>query len=275
MKAPLFVLLILLHGLFTVRAGEVEAVDEADAKSSVMPPASGQLPPPWGFGLFYFGQERQYVVTDLSASIRGVALPGINAGLIERIENRVDQVNLKLDHWVFPWLNLHGILGTATGEAVAGLDPGLPLPVSEFVVGYDAEVYGGGVTLAAGGKHVFMSVTGDYTWGDVTYGNTPGLRLVDASGIETLIFTPKVGIYGDRGAVWVGAFYQRSLHVQTGAFSLPPFGAIDFVAEVEDKTNWTPVIGGEFYLNRHWSFMAELGLGADQTQGMTGVTYRF
>jgi len=249
--------------------------DDPFSGKEVAPDEPPRYPLPTGTGFWYFGQEQEYEVTALTATIGGFPVPGVGAGAITRVKNRVDQFNFKCDHWVFPWLNVHGIVGDATGEAVAGVSPLLGLPVGAFTVDYDALVYGGGATFVVGNESLFFSFTADYTWGDVEFETGPGLTLNDPSAIETLILTPKIGYHGNRGAVWVGAYYQHTEHTQTGTFFLPLRGPVDFTADVEDKTPWTPVVGGEYFFNEHWSITGEFGFGEDRKQGLVGVTYRF
>lgn len=239
------------------------------------PVAAAELPLPFGVGFWYFGQEQDYAITALRATMLGFPVPGFGPDAISRIENRVDQFNVKADHWIFPWLNVHGVLGDASGEASATINPRLPLPLQDFQIDYDALIYGGGVTLAAGYRNYFFSLTADYTWADVDMEDQPGLTLNDPNGIETLVLTPKIGYHGKRGALWVGAFYQHTEHTQSGSFAVPGMGVIDFAADVEDKTAWNPVIGGEYYVNEHWSLSGELGFGDDRRQALLGLTYRF
>ena len=237
-----------------------------------------ELPLPFGAGFFYFGQEQEYVVTGLTATAFGFPVPALGSNSITRIENRVDQFNFKGDYWILPWLNAHGLIGTASGRATATINPllkGPPFFLTDFVVDYDALVYGGGITLAAGFKNIFATVTADYTWGDVDLPDGPGLTLNDPNGIETLVVTPKIGVHGKRGSLWAGAYYQFTQHTQTGTFILPGPLPVDFAADVQDKTPWTPVVGGEYYFNEHWALTLEFGFGEDRRQGLAGMTYRF
>lgn len=271
---PLLVLFLLLLFSLNARSGDHSVFSGNEASAAEFP----ELPLPFGAGVWYFGQEQEYVVTGLRATAFGNPVPGFGPEAITRIENRVDQFNFKGDYWITPWLNVHGLVGTASGEAFAAIDPALqgpPFFLADFIVGYDALVYGGGVTLAAGYKKMFATVTADYTWGDVDMSDGTGLTLNDPNGIETLVVTPKIGVHGKKGAIWVGAYYQFTQHTQTGTFILPGPLPVDFAADVEDKTPWTPVIGGEYYFNEHWALTIEGGIGDDRRQGMVGVTYRF
>lgn len=236
-----------------------------------------ERPLPFGAGFWYFAQEQDYSVTGLQATAFGFPIPGFDDSAISRIENRVDQFNFKADYWVLPWLNIHGIVGNASGEASATLSPAIQrgFGLTDFTVDYDALVYGGGITLAAGHECFFTTITAQYTWGDVDMEDGAGLTLNDPNGIETLVIIPKIGIHGKKGAVWVGTYYQHTEHTQTGTFILPGPLPVDFAASVEDKTPWNPVIGGEYYFNEHWSLSIEYGFGDDRRQGIVGLTRRF
>lgn len=265
MKKPV----ILALGVFLISIGSVFPKDH------VIPEEDAIRPPPFGIGIWYFGQDQEYAITGLRASMFGYPVPGFGPDAITRIENRVDQFNLKGDWWVLPWLNAHVVLGHASGEASASVNPMLPLPLGNFDVGYDAFIYGGGLTVAAGHGSFFASLTADYTRARVDYDDRDGLVLADASGIGTLVITPKVGWHGRRGAVWIGAFYQHTEHTQKGSFDIPGLGIVDFAADVEDKTSWNALVGGEYHFNGQWSACMEVGFGRDKRQAMLGVTRRF
>ncbi len=273
-KTLLLVVSLLFIFSFSGRSKDEYVSSGKEAAAAEFP----DLPLPFGVGAWYFGQEQEYVVTGLRATAFGNPVPGFGPEAITRIENRVDQCNFKGDYWVLPWLNFHGLVGTASGEAVASINPalqGAPFFLTDFIVGYDALVYGGGLTLAAGYQKLFATVTADYTWGDVDMQDGPGLTLNDPNGIETLVVTPKIGLHGRKGAIWVGAYYQFTQHTQTGTFILPGPLPVDFAADVQDKTPWTPVIGGEYYFSEHWALTIEGGFGGDRRQGLVGLTYRF
>lgn len=236
-----------------------------------------EAPLPLGLGVWYFGQEQDYELTGLRATAFGFPVAGFGPDAITGIENRVDQFNFKCDYWIFPWLNVHGILGRAEGEATATLSPAIQqgFGLTDFEVGYDALVYGGGLTVAVGHGSIFASVTADYTFGNTEYSSGGGLTLEDADGIETLIISPKIGIHGKRGAIWAGAYYQSTEHTQRGSILLPGPLPINFEADVEDAQEWIAIVGGEYYFNEFWSLTLEYGFGDQREQGLVGLTRRF
>jgi hypothetical protein len=90
-------------------------------------------PLPVGVGVNYYTQSQGY---DLS-SLRVNVLPG-DLAVLEGIgiDNDVSEVNIKLDYWLLPFLNVFGILGHVDGETDVDTDliPGLS-------VEYDGVVY--------------------------------------------------------------------------------------------------------------------------------------
>ena len=236
----------------------------------------GGLPLPFGVSVFYMYQESNYDVTSLHATAGGYPVPFLGANAITGVHNEVHEVNAKFDWWAQPWLNFHAILGRVSGEADASLSPDIRqmLGMNGFKVDYDGVVYGGGMTLAAGYKHIFGSVTANYTWADVDLHGGSGLSLAAANGIETLVITPKVGWLFDKGAVWAGAFYQFTEHSQSGSINLPGFGTVNFNAGVEDAAPWNFIMGGEYKITDHWVLTGEVGLG-NREQVLIGTTYRF
>ena len=248
------------------------------APSGYSPDIVGGLPLPCGVSVLYMWQQQDYDVTSLRAFAGGFPVPGFGANAITKIQNDVDEVNAKFDWWALPWLNFHAILGRVSGQADADLAPALwPLlgGARQLKVDYDGIVYGGGMTLAAGYKNFFGTVTANYTWGDVNLKDGPGLSFVDPNGIQTLVISPKVGWRFENGAVWVGGYYQHTNHTQTGSFALgPPLGIVNFQASVEDKTPWNYVVGGEYKISNNWILMAEVGFGGRE-QVLAGTTYRF
>jgi len=263
-------------------------IDAAGAPGPSVPASAcvdivGGLPLPFGVGVFYMHQDAEYDVTSLHATspIFG-PVTGLGPNAISRVHNKVDEVNVKLNWWAQPWLNFHGIFGWVDGQSDASFSSQLPPQLTALLGGmkgikvdYNGIVYGGGMTLAAGYKNFFASVTGNYTWASVALQGGAGLALNDANNIGTLVITPKVGWLFDQGTVWVGAFYQSTEHTQYGGFNLgPPLGTVNFNATVKDTAPWNFIMGGEYKFTEHWVLTGEVGLGGRE-QVLVGTTYRF
>ena len=119
------------------------------------------------------------------------------------------------------------------------------------------------MTLSYAYQHYFSTLTASYTYADI-----------DDAQIETLVVTPKVGIFNERGALWIGAQYQRTEHSQSGSINLPPLGAVSFNVDLEDEKNWNYLVGGRWNFSEDLSVTAEVGF-ADRKQFLFSLEKKF
>jgi len=224
----------------------------------------GRLPRPVGIGLTLYDQSQDYDVTALSFNVPGIS---IDPGSDLEIDNKLQEVNLKIDYWLLPYLNVFGLIGNLDGKTKVDLSRAdLPIPLSRLTIDYDGEVYGGGVTLSAGSDHFFGSLTGIYTETDLS-------GEFDSS-VEALVITPKVGLYGRRGAFWIGAMYQDASESHAGTVGVPFIGAVDFAVELEEQDAWNFLVGMSGALSEHWFLELEGGVAGRLTSSIS-ITYRF
>ncbi len=227
--------------------------------------ASGhQLPAPFGLGITLYDQTQDYVVDSLT-----LALPGIDPAVATNlpVDNRTDSFHLKADWWALPFLNLYAIggkLDTTTTVRLGDLDLGLPIRLNDLKIDNDGWVYGGGVTLVAGGTGWFTSVSGTYTKAD--------LDVTDGS-VEALVVTPKLGLVVDRGAVWIGAMYQDTEERHTGTYEIPFLGSVPFDVALGEATQWSGLIGGTVGVGEHLVLILEGGFG-DRQSALVSLEYR-
>lgn len=225
--------------------------------------AAPQLPPPFGIGLTVYGQSQEYSIESLSFSVPGLV---VDPDALE-IDNQIQEINVKLDYWVLPYLNVFGIIGQLDGKTRVDLTgAALPIPLTHLTIDYDGEVYGGGVTVAVGGEKWFGSLTGIYT--------DTSLSGDFESSVTALVVSPKIGLHGDRGAVWVGAMYQDAQEEHAGRITLPFVGATDFAVELASKDEINLVVGMAAGLTDHWHLELEGGT-VGRLSGSVGLTYRF
>jgi hypothetical protein len=216
-----------------------------------------RLPLPVGVGVNVYTQNQGY---DLS-SLRVNVLPGDLAALEGiGIDNDVSEVNIKLDYWMLPFLNVFGILGNVDGETDVDTDliPGLS-------VEYDGVVYGGGVTLAGGWDRYFMALTAALTETDLD---------TSTSSVKAWIVSPKLGMTCRYGAFWIGGMLQQTDERHEGSIVVPVFGSVDYKVEFEQKEAWNTSVGVATGIGRNWLFDLELGFG-DRTHASLSATYRF
>src|SRR4051812_21060612 len=118
------------------------------------------LPLPFGVGITYTYIHQNMVVSDVK--IEGNPL---NVTIGDAATTTHTGV-MRVDAWVFPFLNVYGLFGDTTGVT----KPALVFPngeVLESEVDYNRFSYGGGMTLAGGWKALFMTLDANWTTGDI------------------------------------------------------------------------------------------------------------
>ena len=91
-----------------------------------------ELPLPWGVGVDFFTMDQDYQIDKLDLSFPG--LGNLDPNLLE-VRNETREFDIKIDAWLFPFLNAFVILGTTSGDTsinISGL--GLPLPFDNLVI---------------------------------------------------------------------------------------------------------------------------------------------
>lgn len=227
--------------------------------------AGGQeLPLPFGVGLTVYSQNQDYRLARLGFDLADVT---IDSGAIA-IDNGIQEVNVQLDAWLLPFLNVFAIAGKIDGRTNVDFTrvAGLPVPLGRLRIDYDGEVYGLGTTLAAGKGNVFGMLTAIWT--------TENLTGDFDSEAEALVVSPRVGLRDERGAVWIGATYQDVQETHRGTITLPFLGPIGFDVELEEEDPWNFHVGAATALSKHWTLHAEGGL-AQRATAEFGATYRF
>jgi len=227
--------------------------------------AGGQeLPLPFGIGLTVYGQQQEYQLAKLAFGLPGVA---IDPGQLQ-IDNSIEDFNVQFDVWLFPFLNVFGLVGNVDGKTTVDFSgvEGLPVPLGRLRIDYDGEMYGGGLTLVGGNDYWFGSVTAIWTQQDLS-----GEFESDA---EAMVISPRIGLRNRRGAFWVGATYQDAQETHQGTIVLPFLGPVAFDVELEDQHPWNFHVGGATSISEHWALHLEGGLAQRRTAEF-GVTYRF
>ena len=223
-----------------------------------------KLPLPYGIGITVYDQHQDYVLDSLVLGI-----PGFDNLPLDRIsiDNQITDYDVQMDVWLFPFLNVFGLVGTIDGETDVDLG-GLPLPfpLGKISIDYDGTVYGGGLTLAGGGDVWFASVTGVATATDLS-GDFE-------SSANSLVVMPRLGLYNGRGSVWVGAMYLDTQEEHKGTIGLPFVGNVPFQVELKQKDPWNALAGLQANLGERWTINVEGGFGARSSLSAT-VGWRF
>ncbi|MDV5167743.1 hypothetical protein [Photobacterium rosenbergii] len=253
------------------------------------------LPKPYGFSISYMDMSNPITVNSIDLT----GHPVLEALDIDanHADFRGSNITLRGDVWVFPFMNVYGIIGYTQGTSKAKINslscdassvPGLgnkalcllldaagdELPDNAmFELDMDGGTYGVGTTLAGGVGNWFALVDMNYTY--------TSIAAIDGN-IKTFVAAPRVGHRweydgGRELRVFVGAMYQnvqQELSGDLSSLNLPPevLGLVDklspdagFEVSQSADENWNGVVGFQYAFNRDWDILMEAGFGQRET----------
>ncbi|WP_353499632.1 hypothetical protein [Vibrio sp. CB1-14] len=244
-----------------------------------------KLPAPIGIGLYFNDQTMPYEATsDFSLGANGGLLGGSNIYIPKgdvRIDGRDQSLQLRADAWLFPFLNVYGLLGYTKGhkDIVANTEnveiPGRPLLEGmlqaagsiTIPIEYEATNVGLGAVLAGQidpfDWHPFiMTAVGAYTVARTT---------ATDNNIYTTIGAFKIGqrysVPGGQLAGLVGITYQRVDQNMKGSYSFKGTDLERLIESVNynvnlqsaETINMALTMVYDFGYAEEWSFMMEYG----------------
>lgn len=222
--------------------GSPDATRPSESKSRILPiwgdeaRARGyDLPEPFGVGYNYMNLRQDIVVDKIGfimptkivvgeglfkASVEGI---NIDAG---HTREKTETHMLKLDSWVFPFMNVYGLYGKTKGKSDTTLAGGSvdvkmfgkihninldsKIEGQPFKLDFEGKTYGAGVTFAGAYEQFFGTVDVNYTKTnlDILDGDIKALVVSPRVGYE-FVFSPLIAGQGNtKLQVWTGAMYQ-------------------------------------------------------------------
>jgi len=224
---------------------------------------------PWGVGIDFFTMDQQYKIKSLQFDLQGVSLP--DPALLN-IKNDLSHLDLKLDVWLTPFLNVFGIIGRVDAKTVVDFSQapiqGLPIPLTNLPISYDGTVYGGGATLIYGSESWFGAVT--TTWTEADLGGQ-----FDSS-VSSLAIQPRLGLVRDNWQFWVGGMYLDTEEDHSGTIDLqiPGIPPVPFKVELEGSDKWNNAVGVGYTFSPKAHLTFEYGFG-DREHTLFNYTLRF
>jgi hypothetical protein len=228
-----------------------------------------ELPLPFGVTWSHLDQHQSLQVNRLDISSGGLPVPAN----MERVRNRDETDTLRVDMWLFPFLDLYAVAGrsrsVARGTATipAGVFGPAPLDVP-FEQRYKGDILGLGLTLAAGYKSFFATLDANYTETDID---------ISKEDAKATVITPRLGWTGQcphwQGALWLGAMYQdldQTLQVESEFNGAP----VSVTIEEEAEEPWNYLVGASWAFKPYLTLIVEGGFG-DREQWMSSLSYRF
>jgi len=255
-----------------------------------------ELPNPYGVAIIPARIRQDLILENLAIGVNGP--PDREIDFVDfgtpSVENAVLQ--LKMDAWVLPFLNVYATVGTFDGDAniplkfegsdlfptICEVTPNAPVCVRTYSAiaypKYEGTNVALGMNVAMGWDRFFVTLPITYAWTDVDIINET---------VTALNITPRIGMTGDMGergtvAVFLGATYLRAEVDITGEIDLETPGGpvgdtttLAFRISQRNKDRWNALLGFNWEMNKTWSVMAEAGFGGSRENFIAGVTYRF
>ena len=272
------------------------------------------IPLPYGVNLSYMNIRQDIMVDSITFSglkLGNHPIPSdmfaIDAG---HTREKSKTENLRLDMWVFPFLNVYGLVGHTRGSSVSqvsvdsdpsqfhGLDRAIAGAVHQlyqsgklqnidFTLDFKGTTWGTGFTLAGGYGNWFGLVDTNYTRTD--------FDILDGS-ISAVTVSPRVGyrfsFQGIDGpshlSLWVGSMYQDVQQEFKGDLAdlhMPPelqplIAAVNKDGEgkfdVKQKLTspWNMLIGAQYEVTKNFNVLTEFGFNERNSFFVSGE-YRF
>lgn len=263
------------------------------------------LPKPYGVSIIPVVMRQDMILTNLDVSINNGPVSNVDFVGFGTPSSDSNTLQLKLDAWLFPFMNIYGSFGYVEGDAdvpvifnggdlmeAAGLGAqcnGGPLQ-PEFCVRTIAAVvnplfrgktFTVGGNLATGWEKMFFVLPFSYTWTDLEGKD---------DNVEAYTLSPRIGVTSDVGtwgamSTFIGATYLDTTNVVVDTFvvdtsdsGVPGLGdtlSLDYKINQTNKDKWNYLIGFSWNFSRAWSAHAEAGFGGSRSNFISSLNYRY
>lgn len=272
------------------------------------------IPLPFGVNLSYMNIRQNIDVDSITFSGLKLGDHPIPSDLfnidVGKTRQRSKSENLRLDMWVFPFLNIYGLVGHTRGSSLSqvsvdadpskytGIDRIIASAVHrlnqsgdlqdiDFALDFKGTTWGTGFTLAGGYEKWFALVDTNYTRTE--------FDILDGK-ISAITVSPRVGYRFDMPAIsgpshlslWIGSMYQdvdqefkgniSDLHMpaelQPLIESVNKDNAGRFDVKQHLSSPWNTLIGAQYELTQNFNVLAEVGFNERNSFFLAGE-YRF
>ncbi len=177
------------------------------------------LPYSAGIGINYLWQESDLVIDNLQIGFNNGPLYSLSEVIrFDNATSTASGVNIRPDVWLFPFLNIYGIVAQASPSTAVGFGVYVPDADGNWnnvislntEANFEATTFGFGLTPTIGVGGGWMALDMNFTWSDIAELDKPAFATVFGPRFgKTFKFkNPESNI-----AVWVGGF---RLHLNTG-----------------------------------------------------------
>jgi hypothetical protein len=237
------------------------------------------LPLPYGIGLTFVNVDQEMLLKDLEVGINGREEEPFEFVAFDNASAQNNSLQLKIDAWLFPFMNVFGLLGKIDGSTPMDIlldgndaldhldidcsgplpdprcsaleDKTITLPID---APFSGNTYGIGTILAGGWNNWFIAIPISFTYADMDGTDMEGFAItVTPIGGKSF----NLDRYGNISLFGGGNYLDADLTV-TGQVSTPEEQlVIDYTLDQENKDEWNIVVGGNWDINKRWSLAAE------------------
>lgn len=255
-----------------------------------------ELPKPFGISIMPVVMRQDMILTDLDLSINGGPVTDIDFIDFSTPTAESNTLQIKLDAWLFPFMNIFGSVGLVKSDAIipivipgasvadlVGVDcNGLVKPdlcvrtiAGEATPTLQGTTFTVGTVLATGWEKMFFAVPFSFTWTELE-GKDDTYTAMNVS--------PRIGVTGDVnnwGAIstYIGVTYLDSTNTVNDTFYFD-IGegstlALEYQIDQTNKDKWNYLIGFNWNLSDQWGAQAEAGFGGSRSNLISSLTYRY
>ena len=256
------------------------------------------LPLPYGAGLTYADVDQEQVFSSLEVGINGRDPRPVDFVEFENSRSLSQSTSLKLDAWLFPFMNIYAMIGQLDGRAPVDVvvdgnsflealevncnrpppsplcplleDKFYPLPINARFKG---NTYGIGMTLAGGWNGWFVTLPFNWTYADMDGSKTDG---------TSFTATPRGGYLFNLGragniAAFAGGNYLDSDLTVDGIFTVPDTNlTFDYIIDQKNRDEWNAVVGFNWDVSRNLSWSLEYnGFIGSRTAWISSLVWRY
>jgi len=226
-----------------------------------------ELPATFGIGVVYYHLDRAIDISDVRVGRNGEAPQSVSDFAQLGSSSRVDNVNLKADVWILPFLNLYAIVGGIWNESQTTIDVTLPpllpggaprqrtLTVPTEMTG---TVGGLGMTVAGGYGPLFFAADVNAARADLGFDDE----------FKAVVTSVRAGWNGRAGSrpfrAWVNATYWDTFAEATGNVADPDGGGtLSFEVDQGPAHPWTFGVGSAYSPTRWLDIAVDTGTDFD------------
>jgi hypothetical protein len=222
-----------------------------------------ELPLPFGAGVVFYHLDRAIQITDVRVGRNGAPPASVSDFAQLSSSSRVDNLNLKLDAWILPFVNVYAIAGYVWNESDTKIRVTLP-PVlpngspreQEVTVptSIEGSVGGLGITLAGGYGPYFMTYDANFAEADLGFDNR----------FKAVVSSIRGGWNGKAGSrplrAWASVTDWNTFATATGTIADPDGGTLSFEVDQGPAYRYTYGVGSQYAAARWFELAADMGV---------------